>query len=100
MEWKELMRRAKLNSIEEYLMCGGDCVGEYSKEPYDKQLNDVYHKFSIYLSSHFSDPQAKEEFSEYFYELADTYRIIYFEMGMIAGAKIGYQLKERLEQLE
>ena len=52
-----------------------------------------------FFEERFSDIKELDEIAGYYYKQAIVYRDVYFEMGLITGAKIAFQIHKRMEEL-
>ena len=52
-----------------------------------------------FFEERFSDIKELDEIVGYYYKQAIVYRDVYFEIGLITGAKIAFQIHKRMEEL-
>lgn len=99
MEFDDLFRRADLNNLEEFLIHGGEGFEEPSTKTYSQRLKEADSKVEAFFEARFSDIKEIDEIVGYYYKQAIVYRDVYFEMGLITGAKIAFQIHKRMEEL-
>lgn len=62
-------------------------------------LNKTF-KLREFLHTQYPDMETYEKISDYFNEMAIVIEEVFFEIGLITGAKIGYQLREKIDELK
>ena len=96
MDISDLLRRANLNCIEEYLFHGGESFEKPSEKTYSERLADAREKAMDFFQARYSNTQEYDEIAGYFYEQAEVFQDVYFEIGLILGAKIAFQICGRI----
>lgn len=99
MEFDDLLRRADLNNLEEFIIHGGESFVKPSTKTYSQRLKEADSKVEAFFEERFSDIKELDEIVGYYYKQAIVYRDVYFEMGLITGAKIAFQIHKRMEEL-
>lgn len=99
MEFNNILNRANLNSLEEFLFHGGECFAEPSEKTYAERLKEADSKVSAFFGEQYSDINEYDEISGYYHRQTNVYREVYFEIGLITGAKIAFQFAKRTEEL-
>lgn len=99
MEFSDILHRANLNSIEDYLIDGSESLLEPSTKKYSERLSEVQKKITAFFQARYSDVNEYDEISGYFNEQTEVFRAVYLEIGLILGAKIAFQIRERMEEL-
>lgn len=99
MDFSDLLRRADLNSIEEYLMHGGESIIKSPDATYAERLKEAQEKAAAFFEARYPDMDEYDEIFGYYNEQVSVYQDIYFEIGLILGAKIAFQLHKKLEEL-
>ena len=97
-----LLRRANLNSLETFLLNGGESFKDPSVDTYSERLKKANKKLSDFLSS-VCDKTDIEEYDKTageIYEQIAVHEDVYFEMGLILGAKIAFQARGKMEELK
>lgn len=99
MDFHGLLQRANLNAIQAFLIYGGDFHEEPSGKTYAERLKDADKNALEFFESRYTDIKEYDEITGCYYEQIAAYEEVYFEIGMILGAKIGMQLSERINEL-
>lgn len=99
MDFSDLLQRVNLNNLQKHLLYGGETSEEPSKKTYTQRLKEVNKKTGAFLRSRFTDVSEFEEIFGYYIDGIAVYEEVYFEIGMILGAKIAFQIKEKMEEL-
>ena len=100
MNIKEIWDRAQLNSLENFILYEADGYKESAKKGYTQRLDEADANMNRFFEEHIKDPKEREELIEYYYQQAEEYMEVYFEIGLLLGAKIGRQTSMKLEELE
>lgn len=99
MDFKDMLKRANLNTLEDFLFHGGEFYSEPSEKTYAERIKEADRKISAFFEQRYPNIEEYDEIAGYYYRQADVYREVYFEIGLIAGAKIAYQIAKRTEEL-
>ncbi len=101
MKFDGLLRRANLNSLETFLIHGGENFKEPDIKTYSERLEIANKKLSAFLSSVCDSTNIEEydKISGDIYEQISVHEDVYFEMGLIMGAKIAFQVRGKMEEL-
>lgn len=99
MDFSDLLQRANLNAIETFFMYGGINLEKPSGKTYTQRLTETRKKAADFFAARFPDLGEYDEISEHFDELAAVYEEVYFEIGLILGAKIAFQISGKMEEL-
>ena len=97
MSFSNLLHRANLNAIDQFIMTGAEQLNDFSDKTYLQRIHDECHILSEYLKKNF--PENHEEILNNIFKYIDVTEEIYFEMGLIAGAKLAFQIDKRLADL-
>ena len=102
MKFDGLLRRANLNSLETFLLNGGEALRESDMKTYSERLEKANKRLSVFLTSVCDDTNIEEydKISGEMYEQIAVYEDVYFEVGLIMGAKIAFQIRGKLEELK
>jgi hypothetical protein len=100
MDFSDLLQRANLNSMEEYLFHGGESVEEPTRKTYSERLAEARKKATAFFQARFPDIEDYDEITGYFHKQAGVFQHVYFEIGLILGAKIAFQICERMGELK
>lgn len=100
MNFSDLLQRANLNCIQTFLVYGGENYEKPSEKTYSERIDEAKKKATAFFRKRYSDIKEYDEISGYFAEQTSVFEEVYFEMGMIVGAKIAFQIHERMKELE
>ncbi len=100
MNFSELLQRANLNCIEDFLINGSESFDKPSEKTYSERLAEAQKKVTAFFQARYTDIHEYDEIAGYFHEQARVFQDVYFEIGLILGAKIAFQLCERMEELK
>lgn len=98
MYFREMLKRAELNSIENFLLSGEEVL-EKTQGYYTERLKAAEAGIGKFFEARFTDLDECDETFMHFYNMVDTYREVFFEIGLFAGAKIAMQINKKLEEL-
>lgn len=99
MDFSRLLNRTNLNSIESFLIDGGELFESPSDKTYSQRLAEAQKKIIAFLQARYTDIREYDEISGYFCEQAEVFKDVYFEIGLILGAKIAFQIRGKMEEL-
>lgn len=99
MDFSDLLQRTNLNSIESFLMYGGESFIKPPNKTYSERLADAKKKAKAFFETRYTDIDEYDEIAGYFNEQAAVFEEVYFEIGLLTGAKIAYQIREKMEEL-
>ena len=99
MLFENLLKRANLNNLETFLWSGGVCERAQPEESYRDRIRAAEQKMERFLKTHFPDKMEFEAANDIWSEVNGVYMDIYFEVGLLLGAKIALQINSRLEEL-
>ncbi len=100
MDLGDLLRRANLNCIEDFLISGGESFERPSEKTYSERLAEAAKKATAFFDARYSDIREYDEISGHFNEQAGVFQDVYFEIGLIVGAKIAFQICGRMGELK
>ncbi len=100
MEFKDIMKRAEFTAIGSYLRSGDNILFEPDHKSYEEQIISAEAQISSLLSEWFPDRKEHDLIYDRIFHLTGTYIDVFFELGVLSGAKIGYQLKSKLDELK
>ena len=99
MDFSNLLRRTNLNSIQDYLMYGGESLEKPSDKTYSERLKEADKKASAFFHSRYTENDEFDEIYGYYNAQIAVYENVYFEIGLIMGAKIAFQVRGKMEEL-
>ena len=96
---KQFLQRAEFCSLQNFLKNGCETWNVPPDKTYLEQLNDARKYVTAFFEEKFPDESDREKALALFDEQTDVYENVFFEMGIIVGAKIGMQLQKRLQEM-
>ena len=99
MNIEELLKRADLTMLQQFIRYGSEWLAETSKDRYVNQIRESEIRISKFFDECFSDFIERENAIELFDREAATYKDVYFEIGLLVGAKIGYEIHKRMNEI-
>lgn len=99
MNFENLLQRANLNSIESFLLYGIESYTDFNEKTYSERLNEARKNATEFFQSKYTDIDEYDKITGYFDEQVSVFEDVYFELGLITGSKIGFQISERLKNL-
>ena len=99
MKFDEILRRANLNSLQLFLKYGEDDFRKEEKETYSQRIKNAREKAIKFFAAKYPDIEEFDKIYGYFDEQTSVYEEVYFEIGLIVGAKIAFQTREKIDNL-
>lgn len=99
MNIKSMLERADMNTIQTFLQCGCDGALETTVKTYEERIKDARTIAMNFFESRFTDIDELDEVTRDFDIQSEVYKDVYFEIGLIMGAKIGYEIHSKAEEL-
>lgn len=99
MNLKEIWNRAQLNRLESFILYEADEYKESAKKGYAQRLDEADANMNRFFEEHIKDGKEREELIEYYYQQAEEYMEVYFEIGLLFGAKLEHQISLRMEEM-
>ena len=99
MKFNDYLQRAELVSLQNFIKRGGETFIKSSEESYSQRIDEANRKARNFFNKKFADVAEYDEISGYFDEQISVYEDVFFEIGLIIGAKIGFQLRGKVEEL-
>lgn len=99
MKFENYLQRAELISLQNFLKYGGETFIPTSGKKYSERLTEARRKAKNFFEEKFSDIDEFDRIYGYFDEQVSEYEEVFFEIGIIVGAKIGFQFREKMEDL-
>lgn len=100
MDIKNLLNRAKTEDIRTFLLYGGELLKAEDEKSYSERIEEAEKNAISFFEKRYTDVAEFDEMCGYFFNQTSVYQEVYFEIGLLAGAKIGYQLKEKMTDLQ
>ena len=99
MDIESLLKRSDLTMVGLFLRHGNEWLVETSKDKYNNQLRESEIRIQEFFDKHFPDFEKNEEAVQLFDREAATYKDVYFEIGLLLGARLGYNFHERMNEI-
>ena len=99
MDFTNLLIRANLSNLEDFLLEGGEYLIEKNHKPYSEMLEEAERDARDFFQVRFPDTDDYDEISGYYNRQTEVYKEAFFEIGLLLGAKIGYQIHSRMSEL-
>ena len=100
MSFERLLTRANLKTIQAYLRYEVVDWSEDSKQTYEERLKAANQKATEFFEEHYTDLDEYDKIAGYFGEITEVYEDVFFEIGMIVGAKLAFELRGKMKELE
>ena len=100
MDFSDLLRRANLNCMEAFLLNGGESDIQMAEKTYSERLMEAEESASDFFQERFGETKELDEITAHFYRFAGVFQDVYFEIGLIAGAAIAFQIGQKMEELK
>ena len=99
MDFSDLLRRANLNAIEDFIIHGGESLEKPSEKTYSQRIADAEKKAKAFFEAKYPDVNEYDEVAGCFNEQAAVFEEVYFEIGLIIGVKIARQIFLRMGEM-
>lgn len=100
MDFKNMLQRADLNSIRAFLKNGTEDFCEKTDLTYSEQIKETIKNIHGILKEKYPTFEEYDKIEGYFNEQLFILENIYFEIGLLAGAKIAFQISERFDEIK
>ncbi len=98
--FSDFLRRANLNALETFIKYGSENFENMSEKPYSQRIKEAQKNFNNFFLSKFSNTSEHDEITKCFYEHVSVYEDVYFEIGLILGIKIAFQICDKMKYLK
>lgn len=99
MYFRDLLKRANVSSLEFFLLHGVEGHERPPEQTYSERLDAAEEKITSFLRPLCKKRREFDEITGYLCNQMDVYQDVYFEIGLIAGAKLAFQLRGGMEEL-
>lgn len=99
MKFENYLQRAELISLQNFIKFGGETTIPTSNKKYSERLAEARKKALNFFEEKFPDMDEFDRIYGYFDDQVTEYEEVFFEIGIIVGAKIGFQFREKMEEL-
>ena len=100
MDFKNLLKRADLYSIQTFLKYGVESYVKPDTLSYSQRLRDANKNMTDFFKNKFPDSEELDKILTFFDEQTSIYEEVYFEIGLLSGMKIGFEINEKIESLK
>lgn len=98
MEFDKIMQRADLSSIRAFLKTGAEDLNEKTELTYSEQIKEAMRNIEKMLKEKYPTFEEYDKAESYLNEQIFTLENVYFELGLLAGAKMGFQISKKIEE--
>ena len=99
MDFNHSYRRADLNSIEAFLMHGGESFERPSDKSYSQRLQEARKNATAFFEARFTNIDEFDEIAGDFNEQVSVFEDVYLEIGLLRGARIAFQICGKIAEL-
>ena len=96
----DMFYRANLSSLAKFLIQGDESNEEAPYRRYSERLMEADHRAAEFLRDRFPVLKEYDEIMAYYYDQTEVIQDVYFEIGLILGAKIALEISKRMEELK
>jgi hypothetical protein len=86
MDFSDMLKRANLNSLQDYFLYGGESTKKPSDKTYSERLKEATKNATAFFKARYPDIAEYDEIAGYFGTQAAVFQEVYFEIGLIVGA--------------
>lgn len=95
----DFLERANCDAIETFIMTGGESVHTAEPIPLEERLREAEKEITKILFLKCETEQEREEVLDAVCGFFSSIESIYFEAGMLAGAKLAFEIGEKMRNL-
>lgn len=99
MYFKDLLKRAELKSIKDFIVWGEETYEECEKKSYEERMKDAERNIGDLFEEYFPDNETNDKAFSLYYKQMSVYQDVFFEMGMLAGAHLALEINEKLREI-
>lgn len=96
--FRELLKRANLSHIEEFIKSGGELMEYPENKTYNQSVRETEKEIRKLIQTHFKKDEW-QKITDIIYRQIDTLESVYFELGLFAGMKIATQIYEKTKEI-
>lgn len=93
-----LLKRANLSNIEEFIMNGGELIKCPENKTYAESIQQIDNTFNQLIETYFKKEE-HNKITDIIYEQIGILESVYFEIGLFAGMKIAGQIYEKTKEI-
>ena len=99
MNFKNFLQKADLYSFQEFIKYGAEAFIKPEAKPYCERIKEARKNAVDFFERKFSNIDEFDKVLGYFDEQNSVYEEVYFEIGMILGAKMAFEISGKLDEL-
>ncbi len=100
MYFEDYLNRANLSNLQEFIKFGSEGRAENSNETYESRIKTARKNALKFFEENFQSIDEFDYMLNCFETQTEVYKDVYFEIGILLGAKLGYEICEKMQQLK
>ncbi len=100
MDFKRLLERTDLYSIQTFFKYGVEAYIKPDTQSYSQRLRNANKNATDFFKNKFSDTAELDKVLNFFDEQTSIYEEVYFEIGLLLGTKMAFEINEKMEELK
>ncbi len=100
MDFSGLLHRTNLNALEAFITNEIESNDAPSEQSYRERLLEADNKAADFLKARFPVLKEYDEIMSYYYDQTGVIKEVYFEIGLIIGGKIAFEISKKMEELK
>lgn len=100
MEFSKILQRANLNVLEAYIVRELESWEDPPYKPYAERLAEAGRDADAFLKARFPELKDYNEITSFYDRQVSVNQDVYFEIGLIVGGKIAFEISKRMEELK
>lgn len=100
MYFKNYLERANLSVLQEFFKFGTEGRAENISETYETRIKEARKNALSFFEEKFKSVEEFDYVLASFEKQLQVYEEVYFEIGLLLGAKLGYEICEKMQQLK
>ncbi len=99
-EFSKLLQRANLNVLEAYIVRELESWEDPPYKPYSERLAEAGRDADTFLKARFPELKDYNEITSFYDRQVSVNQDVYFEIGLIVGGKMAFEISRRMEELK
>lgn len=100
MDFSGLLHRTNLNVLEAFITNELESNDAPSEQGYRERLMEADNKAANFLKARFPVLKEYDQIMAYYYNQTEVIQEVYFEIGLIVGGKIAFEISKKMEELK
>ena len=100
MDFSKMLHRADLHNMEMHIMGMADSNEDPEYVPYAERLAEADKNADAFFKARFPELKDYDEIMAYYDDQVFINQQIYFEIGLIVGGKMAFEISKRMEELK